>query len=65
MKWGKESYDVDIVAADGVDVLRAQIFALTSVPTDRQKLLFKGKMIKVQFFSAFMISFMLMRACTA
>jgi hypothetical protein len=31
----------------GIDILKAHLFSLTSVPTDRQKLLIKGKQLKV------------------
>ncbi len=46
IKWGTTTFDnVEVDAAQGIDTFRAQVFALTSVPIDRQKVLCKGKMI--------------------
>jgi hypothetical protein len=36
----------------GVEVLRAQLFDLTNVPTDKQKIMYKGKILKVCDFTA-------------
>jgi hypothetical protein len=47
VKWGKEQYEVELNVADGMDTFRAQLFALTMVAPDRQKLMLKGKQIKV------------------
>ena len=47
VKWGKEQYEVDLAPEDGLDAFRAAIFSLTSVAPDRQKLMVKGKQIKV------------------
>eukprot|EP01083_Nonionella_stella_P060172 157272_1 len=46
VKWKKESYDVDIDLSAGLELVYAQLFALTEVPVDRQKILVKGKQIK-------------------
>ena len=46
VKWGKSSYDVEVDGAEGLDVFQAALFSLTSVPVERQKLLYKGKFLK-------------------
>jgi ubiquitin carboxyl-terminal hydrolase 14 len=38
MKWGKQKIDVDIDTSASVLVFKNEIFKLTSVPIDRQKL---------------------------
>ena len=46
IKWGTTTFEnVDVDVAQGIDTFRAQVFALSSVPIDRQKVLCKGKMI--------------------
>ena len=42
VKWGKESYTVEVSPADGVGALRAQLYSLTRVPPARQKLTCKA-----------------------
>ncbi|KAF0746707.1 hypothetical protein AaE_008011 [Aphanomyces astaci] len=43
LKWGKQSFDVDVDLEHGtVELLRAQIYAVTNVPVDRQKLMSKA-----------------------
>jgi ubiquitin carboxyl-terminal hydrolase 14 len=47
VKWGKETLDnVEVSASEGLDLFKAQLFALTSVPMERQKILAKGKQLK-------------------
>ena len=46
VKWGKSSYDVDVDPAEGLETFQAALFSLTSVPSERQKLLYKGKFLK-------------------
>lgn len=47
VKWGKQKFPgVEVDAEAGVEQLRAQLFALTNVPPQKQKLLAKGKQIK-------------------
>ena len=44
MKWGKENYpDVDLNTEEEPVVFKAQLFALTGVQPDRQKVMCKGK----------------------
>lgn len=45
VKWGSQKYDVDLNAGESPEVFKGQLFALTGVPPDRQKLMFKGKTI--------------------
>lgn len=42
VKWGKESYDVDLDAGGSVADFRLQLYSLTGVPNDRQKLMCKA-----------------------
>jgi ubiquitin carboxyl-terminal hydrolase 14 len=43
LKWGKQSYELELDLQHGtVEILRAQIFALTNVPVERQKLMSKA-----------------------
>lgn len=50
IKWGKEKFDnVTIDTNEPVEVLRAQIYALSGVPSERQKIMIKGKILKDTF----------------
>lgn len=46
VKWNKNSYDVDVEAAEGLETFQAALFSLTNVPADRQKLMCKGKLLR-------------------
>lgn len=46
IKWNKETYDLELDTNEPPSVFKAQIFALTGVTTDRQKVMFKGGVIK-------------------
>lgn len=46
LKWGKQTFMLDVDPEEGFEVLKAQVFALTNVPVERQKLLVKGKVLK-------------------
>ncbi len=49
VKWGTQSFDLDAISEAGAfDVLKAQLFDLTNVPVERQKLLCKGKQLKAR-----------------
>jgi hypothetical protein len=48
VKHGKNTYEVDVDPKEGLDTFQAMLFSLAQVPTERQKLLFKGKFIKVR-----------------
>ena len=48
MKWGKEKFlDVALNADEPPLVFKAQLFALSGVQPDRQKLMIKGSIVKV------------------
>ncbi|XP_015785273.1 ubiquitin carboxyl-terminal hydrolase 14 [Tetranychus urticae] len=56
VKWGKEVYDaIDLDTDLETAVFKAQVFALTSVPIERQKLMFKGKVISGASWDAYQI----------
>lgn len=42
VKWQKNSYDVDVDPSQPPALFKAQLFALTGVPVDRQKIMVKG-----------------------
>ncbi|KAG2501327.1 hypothetical protein HYH03_001119 [Edaphochlamys debaryana] len=47
VKWGKESYsDIELDLSQPPLVFKSQLFALTGVPPDRQKVLLKGAQLK-------------------
>lgn len=46
MKWNKDTYDVELNTTETPSVFKAQIFGLTGVSPDRQKVMFKGAVIK-------------------
>jgi len=46
VKWGKETYKVDVNTDDDVMLFRAQLFALTGVQPERQKIMCKGVTLK-------------------
>ena len=37
VKWGKNKYDVDIDLTEPISTFKAQVWALTNVPVERQK----------------------------
>lgn len=46
VKWNKETLALDLDTNEQPNVFKAQIFALTGVSTERQKVMFKGAVIK-------------------
>lgn len=46
LQWGKERLEVQIGKVEDLDVFRAKVYSLTNVLPDKQKLFFKGKLIK-------------------
>jgi len=46
VKWGKEKLSVDVDTSEPVEVFNAQVYALSGVPPDRQKIMMKGKTLK-------------------
>lgn len=49
VKWGTQNLDVDLSSTSDLATLQAQLFGLTNVPIERQKILAKGKVLKVEF----------------
>jgi ubiquitin carboxyl-terminal hydrolase 14 len=50
VKWNKQTFnDFEVDPALGVEMMKAQLFAVTNVPVDKQKLMFKGKILKVSY----------------
>ena len=48
VKWGKERYDdVELNVEEPPEVFKMQLFSLTGVPPDRQKVMISGAMIAV------------------
>ena len=47
IKWGRESLSTDIDLKEGLPAFKKQLQKLTTVPVEKQKILFKGKVLKV------------------
>lgn len=45
VKWNKDKFDVELDPKDSPLTFKAQMFALTGVHPDRQKIMFKGKIL--------------------
>lgn len=51
VKWGKETFsDIEVDMSEEPMVFKAQLFALTGVQPDRQKVMVKGAVLKVNSF---------------
>lgn len=49
IKWNKVTFDnFELDPSLGVEVLKAQIYGLSNVPVEKQKIMFKGKILKVR-----------------
>ncbi|KAL8428011.1 hypothetical protein Efla_005623 [Eimeria flavescens] len=48
VKWGVKSFTVQVDLNEPFDVFQAQLYTLTAVPVDRQKVLCKGKTLKTE-----------------
>ena len=49
VKWGKEKFkDIECNSDEPPELLKAQLFALSGVQPDRQKVMVKGVVIKVE-----------------
>ena len=46
VKWGKETFPVEVDTTSEVMLFKAQLFGLTNVPVDGMKIMIKGKMLK-------------------
>lgn len=52
VKWGKEKFDaIELNTEEPPMVFKAQLFALTGVQPDRQKVMVKGGTLKVPIFT--------------
>jgi ubiquitin carboxyl-terminal hydrolase 14 len=48
VKWNKQTFnDFEVAPSLGVEMMKAQLFAVTNVPVEKQKIMFKGKILKV------------------
>lgn len=48
VKWGKEKYDLELdLSSESLLDLKVKIYAITMVPVDKQKLIYKGNVLKV------------------
>jgi len=48
VKWGKEKFtDIECSTDEQLEVFKAQLFALSGVQPDRQKVMMKGTVLKV------------------
>lgn len=47
MKWGKELFSgIEVNTEDEALVFKSQLYALSNVPVDKQKIMIKGKILK-------------------
>lgn len=47
VKWGKQRIPVEIDSSENPMIFKAQLMTMTNVPIERQKIIFKGKMLDV------------------
>ena len=48
VKWGKEKFEgIEVDTSEPPEVFKAQLFALSGVPPERQKVMAKGTSLKV------------------
>jgi ubiquitin carboxyl-terminal hydrolase 14 len=51
VKWQKQVFsDIEIDTSQSPFVFKAQLYALTGVPPERQKIMVKGGILKVEYF---------------
>jgi ubiquitin carboxyl-terminal hydrolase 14 len=56
VKWGKEKYDdVDLDTKGDLNDFKAILYSITNVPGPKQKILYKGSVIKVYHFKPHLI----------
>lgn len=46
VKWNKNAYDVEVDTTQPASVFKFQMFSLTGVPPERQKIMVKGGLLK-------------------
>ena len=54
LKWGKEKYEFELEPSENLLDCKVKIYALTCVPVDKQKIIYKGNVLKVDFFLIFL-----------
>lgn len=47
LKAGKDTAELEVLETDSFELFQGNVFALTSVPPKNQKIMVKGKMVKV------------------
>jgi ubiquitin carboxyl-terminal hydrolase 14 len=48
IKWGKQTLqDIDVDVDQDVLTFKTQVYAMSNVPVDKQKIMIKGKILKV------------------
>ena len=57
VKWGKEKFEkVEVNTDETPELFKAQLFALSGVSPERQKVMLKGSVLKVLVFRKFVIN---------
>ena len=46
VKWGVEKYEIEILVNETVGDLKVKIYSLTTVPMEKQKVMYKGSTLK-------------------
>ena len=46
IKWGKNTINLETASNESLEAFRAQLYSVTSVLPEKQKLMFKGKFLK-------------------
>ena len=49
IKWGKDTFSADLDQTKDLKTFKEQLKELSTVPVEKQKLLFKGKVLKVDY----------------
>lgn len=47
VKWGKEKHEIELEQNENLLDCKVKIYALTNVPVDKQKIIYKGNVLKV------------------
>ena len=59
VKWGKEKLDVEVDPNENPLVFKGQLFTLTGVAPERQKVVIKVRLLMTYFFTLFFEDFIL------
>lgn len=63
VKWNRVTYDVEANTKERPDMFKAQLFALTGVPPERQKVLFKARQLDDDSWDKFVTAGMKVIGC--